>query len=355
MRPPPLAVGAHERVRATVGALLGILVTALATHLLADAFGLPGWIVAPIGASAVIVFALPSSPLARPWSVIAGNGVSALVGVVVVQLAPEPHLAASLAVGGAIAAMMLARCLHPPGAAVALLTVLSQVGEVHAALTPVIVNSTFIVLSASIYNAVTRRPHAVAPPPQQAAQAPPARRFTAADLDAALAHREELVDVSREELETLLYEAESIAWQRTLGALRCGDIMSRAPITVGESDELSRAWRLLHAHSVKALPVVDGEGRMSGIVTLADLVRRIQLQADGQDDEHGLSGDLSDRVDGVMTRQVRHATDTMRVIELLPLFSEGGHHHLPVVDADGRLVGVITQSDLVRALHGALG
>jgi len=42
------------------------------------------------------------------------------------------------------------------------------------------------------------------------------------------------------------------------------------------------------------------------------------------------------------------------VMELVPLFSRGGHHHMPIVDGQGRLAGVITQSDLVRALATAL-
>ncbi|OYU74531.1 MAG: hypothetical protein CFE32_17470 [Alphaproteobacteria bacterium PA3] len=55
-----------------------------------------------------------------------------------------------------------------------------------------------------------------------------------------------------------------------------------------------------------------------------------------------------------MSRRVRVASADLHVIELLPLFSEGGHHHLPIVDAERRLVGIVTQSDLVRALHRAV-
>jgi CBS domain-containing membrane protein len=42
------------------------------------------------------------------------------------------------------------------------------------------------------------------------------------------------------------------------------------------------------------------------------------------------------------------------LIELLPLFSHEGHHHLPIVDADRKLVGMVTESDVVRALYRAL-
>ena len=50
-----------------------------------------------------------------------------------------------------------------------------------------------------------------------------------------------------------------------------------------------------------------------------------------------------------------YETDLMRpVIDLVPLFSERGHHHIPIIDAERRLVGMITQSDLVKALYRAV-
>ena len=77
-------------------------------------------IVAPMGASAVLVFAVPASPLAQPWPVVGGNAISALVGVVVARVVADPVIAVGLAVSLAIAAMSLTRSLHPPGGAAAL-------------------------------------------------------------------------------------------------------------------------------------------------------------------------------------------------------------------------------------------
>nr|WP_246553222.1 HPP family protein [Sphingopyxis soli] len=91
----------------------------------------PIWLVAPIGASAVLVFAVPASPLAQPWPVIGGNILSALAGVVVANSATSHELAAALAVGLAIAVMSMARCLHPPGGAAALTAVIGG-PAVHA-------------------------------------------------------------------------------------------------------------------------------------------------------------------------------------------------------------------------------
>lgn len=55
----------------------------------------------------------------------------------------------------------------------------------------------------------------------------------------------------------------------------------------------------------------------------------------------------------IMCAQVRVVSANRSVAELMPLFSsEDGHHHIPVIGPDNTLVGIITQSDFVRALYG---
>ena len=88
-------------------------------------------LVAPMGASAVLLFAVPASPLAQPWSIIGGNIVSATVGVACASWIADPVGAAALAVALAICAMFALRCVHPPSGAVALTAVLGG-PAVHA-------------------------------------------------------------------------------------------------------------------------------------------------------------------------------------------------------------------------------
>ncbi|HSW20147.1 MAG TPA: CBS domain-containing protein, partial [Ramlibacter sp.] len=125
---------------------------------------------------------------------------------------------------------------------------------------------------------------------------------------------------------------------------------------------LDEAWDLMRDRRIKALPVIDRARRVVGIVTVSDF-----LQHAGFDRREGLGERLrallrrdgavhSDKPHGVgqiMTRTVRVASEDRPVAELVPLFSEAGHHHIPVIDAERRLVGIITQSDLVRALYRA--
>nr|WP_315236050.1 HPP family protein [uncultured Albidiferax sp.] len=359
--PAPVRVGAVERWRAVAGALIGILLTALVSRWWVGAAGAGLWLVAPMGASAVLVFAVPGSPLAQPWAVVGGNTLSALVGIACTVLVPDPVWAAALAVGLAIALMFGLRCLHPPGGATALLMVLGHTTSFHFAVSPVLFNSVLLVLAGVLYNSLTGRryPHA-----QHATTAPqPTARFTAADLDVAMAHYNQVLDVSRDDLEQLLQYAELAAYQRNLGELRCADIMSRAPLTVEFGTPLNEAWALLQARRIKALPVVDRARRIVGIVTVADFMQQLDLQ-----DHQGIVGRLrafvrpigsshSERpevVGQIMTRQVRVASESRHAIELVPLFSEGGHHHIPIIDDEKRLTGIITQSDFVRALYRAV-
>ena len=349
--PEPVAVDRRERVRVAIGAALGIGLTGwLCRHGAAGAAW--PWLVAPMGASAVLVFGVPASPMAQPWPVIGGNVVAALVGVGCVILLGPGALTAALAVGLAIAAMFALRCLHPPGGASALLVALGGVTDLGFAAFPVLANSVLLVAVGIAYNNATRRayPHRLPPAPLTARDAE--ADALDADLDAVLARYNQVLDIDRDDLKALLEDAHLQAYQRKLANLRCGDIMSRSPITVTRDTPLAQAWPLFRTHRVKALPVVDRANGIVGIVTPADFTRD---RADGRPPWHAgrpaPDGDAR-TIAEIMTRRVQVARVDRHLAELVPLFGGTGHHHLPIVGADGKLVGIITQSDLVAALAG---
>lgn len=363
--PAPVTVAGRERLRIVVGAALGVGLAALLSHWLSGHYGIEGaWMVASLGASAVLVFAAPAGPMAQPWAAVAGNTVSALVGIACVRWVGEPMaLVAALAASLSIAAMFSFRCLHPPGGAVALTAVLLGVQDFHFALFPVFVNTLLLVLAGSTFHRATGRRY---PHSQQAAKPPAGEipsRFSSADFDKALSRYNEVLDVSRDDLENLLRQTELNAYHRLFGSLRCSDIMSREPITVQFGDGLQDAWALMRRHHVKALPVTDRTGRVVGIVTQADFLRQANLDAhEGLGDRvkelvrttGALVSAKPEVVGQIMTRRVRVAREDRLIVDLVNSFSADGHHHLPVVDADGRLVGILTQSDFVRALGRAI-
>ncbi len=360
-KPAPIAADWHERLRAVVGAALGIGITGLVCHALGGSAAVAWpWLVAPMGASAVLVFAVPASPLAQPWAVVGGNTLSALVGIACVHAVGQPQLAAALAVGAAIGLMFALRCLHPPGGASALLVALNGVTDPAFALQPVLVNSLLLVLVGIAYNTATRRAY----PHMQLPVAPPAARDDEAaaidaDLDAVLARYNQVLDVSRDDLKALLEDTQLSAYQRKLANLRCSDIMSRALVTVTPGTPLQAAWALFRQHRIKALPVVDAGGGIIGIVTPADFMRAAEAPgSDGFEQRlkrlrgwaSGTPAAEQEPVSQIMTRQVRVASVNRHLAELIPLFGSTGHHHIPIVDDAHKLVGMVTQSDVVAAL-----
>lgn len=370
LRPAPVGGDWRERLRVAFGAALGIGLAALVCRSLAPGAAWP-WLVAPLGASAVLVFGVPASPLAQPWAVVAGNTVSALVGIACVHLLPDPVAAAAIAVGTAIVAMFALRCLHPPGGASALLVVLAGVQDPWFALRPVLIDSLLLVAAGMAYNAATGRayPHAqrAVPEPRRTTARDDEARGIDADLDVVLARYNQVLDISRDDLKALLQDVGLQGYQRKLAELRCSDIMSRQLITVRHDTPLQQAWGLFREHRIKALPVVDANGGIVGIVTPADFMRaaevdgnegfaqrqrKLQGWAAGQGAAGGTGMPL-ERVGQIMTRQVRVASVDRHLAELIPLFGSTGHHHIPIVDGGDRLVGIVTQSDVVAALSRA--
>ena len=350
-----------------LGALIGILVAGLLGHA-AGLVLVPGvpWLVAPLGASAVLVFAVPSSPMAQPWAVMGGNTVSALVGIACViglRGLDSPQLVAALAVALAITLMLALRCLHPPGGASALLMVLGGIDNAAYALYPVLLNSVVLVAVGIAYNNATRRPYPHLQLAPTGRAVPDGIRQLDADLDAVLARYNQVLDVSRDELKGLLLQTQLRSYDRKLAEVRCGDIMSRDLVTVEFGTPLQDAWALLQQRRIKALPVVDRAFRIAGILTLADFLRAAELDLyEGFDDKlrtlirstRSVYSSKPEVVGQIMTRNVRVASRHRHLVDLVPLFGSTGHHHIPIIGEGERLVGMITQSDLVAALGRAV-
>lgn len=200
-------VSHRERLITSFGGFCGILGVVFVSSTLLEAQG-AAMIIASMGASAVLLFAVPHSALAQPWNVIGGHLVSAVIGISCARFIPEILLAAALSVGLAIAAMHYLRCIHPPGGATALSAVVGG-PAVHAMgyeymLQPVFMNALVIVAIAIVFNALFdyyRYPALHAKPGKPAKghdeHYPP---IAHADLVYALSQIDTLVTVSEEDL-----------------------------------------------------------------------------------------------------------------------------------------------------------
>ena len=154
-----LSVSWAERFRACGGALIGLLLVLSFAKYLGDLSGIDEWLIASLGASALLVFALPGSPMSQPWAVVAGNTLSALVGISATIFIKDPLFAMPIAASLAILSMFILRCLHPPAAAVALIAVLGNVMHYRYAFFPVMIDSILLVIVGAIYSNMTGKPY----------------------------------------------------------------------------------------------------------------------------------------------------------------------------------------------------
>jgi hypothetical protein len=144
-----------EKLLSTFGGFAGILLVAELSRSFVGGSG-AALMVASMGASAVLLFAVPHGPLSQPWPVFGGHMVSAAIGVLCAQWIPDPLVAGALAVALAIGAMHYLRCIHPPGGATALTAVMGG-PSVHSLgyqylITPVLLNVVIILLMAVVVN-----------------------------------------------------------------------------------------------------------------------------------------------------------------------------------------------------------
>ncbi|WP_174997175.1 HPP family protein [Pandoraea iniqua] len=360
--PAVVAVQWRERLRAGVGALCGIAFTGgLMLWLLGPATYIP-WLVAPMGASAVLLFGVPASPLAQPWSILGGNLVSAFVGVTCAMFIPSPVVAAAAAVGISIALMFTLRCVHPPSGAVALTAVLGG-PAVHSLgygflLEPIAVQSVALLAAAIAYHAITghRYPHvarAQAAPARPAADATAGVQVTTADAEKALARHSELLSISADDLADLLRDTQREAYARRARELTVGDVMTKSPAHVKAYDEVPTAWRMLQRHGLDALPVVDADARVIGLVTRHDLhTRRARAQRWPRFGV-ALSAGPRPSVRELIQPGMKSATTGMLLSEIVPLLAAQRHGTVPVLDEAARLVGVITHAEVLRKVMSA--
>lgn len=149
------AVSYKEKLVSTFGGVLSISILVWLTR---QAVGTESAIlvIASMGASAVLLFAVPHGQLSQPWPVLVGHGISATIGVFCARHLGHDWLAAGCAVGLSIGVMHQIKCIHPPGGATALTAVMG--GDAVRDLGfqfvwwPVMVNALIMVGIAIIFN-----------------------------------------------------------------------------------------------------------------------------------------------------------------------------------------------------------
>lgn len=330
-------------------------------------------IVASMGASAVILFIIPNSPLAQPWPLVGGQLVSAVAGVWSALAFPDTAVASAFAVGGSVLAMLLLRCLHPPGSATALTPVMA--GDPITSLgygfvlMPVTVNVVVILIMAIIINRwimgysypvlVQQSAHKKT---RQGKNMQPVQRTGIAepDLEHALESMDIFIDVSASDLSKLFTAAQSQSFKRYQGQNTCADIMVKNVMSVEYGTEVEEAWNIMHREKLKAMPVIDKARRVIGIITWNDFFKFINVDANEtfQDKFRAfirrtsdVTTDKPEAVGHIMTRSVSILPESTHIADLVPLMTNQGFRQIPIVNQENRLIGMVYQADLIAALY----
>ncbi len=195
------AVSATEKLVSIVG---GCLALAILVAFRKDASGGMLMLISSMGASAVLLFAVPHGQLSQPWPTIAGHTFAALIGVTCAKFIPNQTLAAGCAVGLSIGAMHQFKCIHPPGGATALTAVIGgpSIGALGYSFvwSPVLVNALAIVLLAIAFNyffAWRRYPASLSRTPARSIGGP---EISHDEVVAALRSLDSFVDITEDDL-----------------------------------------------------------------------------------------------------------------------------------------------------------
>lgn len=367
---PAIPASTHkEAIRAGFGALIGLGIAGFVLSFL-DLQDAGLYLIAPFGASSVLLFAVPNSPLAQPWSAIVGNSVAALAGVAVCYVIPDPVLRVAVAVGLAITVMILARAVHPPGGAVAMVVavnpdIATELGF-RFALTPVAAITAILVLTAVLYARATGRKYPLRhfddKSPFQTTDRSPIERLglDEGELNTILQQYRQSLNLGVEDLARLIGAAEFQVAAHRAGPITAGQIMSRDLVTVNAQTPLNEVADLFRRHGFTSLPVIQDDGRFIGVIFQIHLIRRATEDALRLD--RGLLAAMARLIDRrrnvpiraieIMSVTEPRATANTPIAALLPLMADGACDAVPVVE-DNRIIGIVTRTDLIAALAHA--
>jgi CBS domain-containing membrane protein len=359
--PEAAPLSAAERWRSTLAALLGML---LIQGVLAVMPVKPeiSYLLAPLGASSVILFVLPHSPLAQPWSLLGGLLLPAGIGLLCGLWLHPAFLAVAVALAVTVWVTSWLRCIHPPGGAMAVVFAMSAYQQPDSMLTALLNALAALIAVLVVNNLIPGRHY-----PQCAPNTPharPSRRpqpsIRHADLQFALEKIDAYLDISEEDLVRVYDLASNHAHQRH-EQRTCADLMTREVISVEFGSSLNEAWGLLKNHHLHGLPVVDRSKRVIGLLTLENFLRHVQPAADagiGDNIRRLLRPTRTDHADKpevvgqIMSERFTVVRAGDSISQTASLLAASDHPViLPVIDERQRLVGVLTQTDLLAALY----
>lgn len=140
------------------------------------------------------------------------------------------------------------------------------------------------------------------------------------------------------------------------------DVMVSPVVTIGENATVQEVAKLLIDQRVSAVPVLDAAGKLAGIVTESDLMRRAEVGTERHyswwlsmlADSRTLAADYvkshAVSVKDVMTRSVKTAAPDTPLHQIAELFEKNHIKRVPIVNGKGELVGIVSRSNIIQAV-----
>jgi CBS-domain-containing membrane protein len=182
--------------------------------------------------------------------------------------------------------------------------------------------------------------------------------ITREDLRKARAEIETYIDVTEEDLMKIYSLATGYARERRSQEVPVAEVMTRDVVAVKTDADIHEAARLLSEQGVGALPVVDEENHVTGVLTDSDLLFMLGVKR-----KHGfkdlmkhilgepcLKHQKEGKVSDFMTSPAVVVTPDQDIREAARLLEQKRIKRLPVVDEQNRLVGIITRADVLRGV-----
>ncbi len=183
-------------------------------------------------------------------------------------------------------------------------------------------------------------------------------QFSDEDLRAALKEMKTYVDITEDDLKKIYAIALRHAAQRISRRIMVRDVMTKNVIHVRYDADITEVTNLLSENRISGLPVVDGEGRVIGVITEADV-----LSTAGMKKEHAFRDIIrhllgeplpghteSKRLRDVMSSPAVTTGPESDIRDVALTIDEKRIKRLPVVDKQGKLIGLISRADIVRVI-----
>jgi len=364
--PEKYTVTHKEMLIASASAFFGLLLLTYTSSIFISGPALP-ILVASMGASSVLLFAAPASPMSKPWAFIGGQLVSGIIGVSCYRYIHDLAIAVAVAVALSMFMMHILRCLHPPGGATALAAILGG-PEIHTlgyafVITPVAIN-VFILLTFSliINELVNRRKHIFSSSGNDEPLLAAIRGitpFSKTDLTAALKDLDTYIDVSQDDLNEIFSLALVHSKMRDTQDIYCKDIMQKDPITFEFGSELEESWLGLHKNNLTTAPVVDKGNHLLGLIDISNFIDNANMFSDRSLTQRltklikqtpGFHSNKPEVVGQIMLTDINTVSESDPIDKLMGIFSATDAKLIPVLDRSKKLSGTINKTDLVKAL-----